>query len=254
MAPGRAGDEQQHVGDRHVDHPRAEVGLGDHEDRRYERGDHHADRGVALAQVPGAVHHQRRERDDQEHLPELGGLEGEQREVDRALRAACAVAEAEHRQDAHDQRDIDAGFVALQHAVVDAAEHQPSRRCRPRGRSPGGRRSSAGCPARGSAWRPTSVDERAGREAERRERQQRVEREPQRARRGGGRGLLRSLDRALDRRQRHQKVFELPATNFSLTPNQREAISRAIGAAVSAPKPPSSTVTAITIGRLGSPM
>ena len=55
----------------------------------------------------------------------------------------------------------------------------------------------------------------------------------------------------LDRAERAQNVFELPATNFFGLPNHCEAIRRAIGAAVSAPKPPSSTVTAITIGRLG---
>ena len=71
--------------------------------------------------------------------------------------------------------------------------------------------------------------------------------------RGSCTGALGSLIGLWDWTQRAQNVFDVPATNFSGLPNHCEAISRAIGAAVSAPKPPCCTVTAITIGRLGSP-
>ena len=60
-----------------------------------------------------------------------------------------------------------------------------------------------------------------------------------------------AVDRALGRRA-HQKVADFPVTSFFCTPNQSERIRRAAGAAVSAPKPPCSTVTATTIGRAWS--
>ena len=48
------------------------------------------------------------------------------------------------------------------------------------------------------------------------------------------------------------RVLEVPLTNFFCTPNHWDIISLAAGAAASAPKPPSSIVTAMTIGRCGS--
>ena len=59
--------------------------------------------------------------------------------------------------------------------------------------------------------------------------------------------VVRTAVRTID-----QNVFEVPATNFLGLPNHCEAIRRATGAAVSAPKPPCWTVTAITIGRFAS--
>ena len=71
------------------------------------------------------------------------------------------------------------------------------------------------------------------------------------------RGALRAPDHAPARgwgtgRGHAQNVFEAPDTKRLGLPNHCEASRRAIGAAVSAPKPPCSTVTAITIGRDGS--
>src|SRR3954447_4210795 len=92
-------------------------------------------------------------------------------------------------------------------------------------------------------------DERAGEEPDGGEREQRVQpqvelaRDERRGRLGGG----------LDGRRVAHRVAELPALNLSLPrSNQFERISRAAGAAVSAPKPPFSTVTTTTIGRWGS--
>src|SRR5258708_7456417 len=92
-------------------------------------------------------------------------------------------------------------------------------------------------------------DQGADAEPDHRRREHRVERQAQPQSRRD-----RSFVGRLDRAQRAQNVFELPATNFFGLPKNCEAIRRAIGAAVSAPKPPSSTVTAITIGRFGSAM
>jgi len=66
-------------------------------------------------------------------------------------------------------------------------------------------------------------------------------------------GLMRSW-RGSRSRGGAQNVFEVPEMNRLGLPNHCEAIRRAIGAAVSAPNPPCSTVTAITIGRFGSGM
>ncbi len=55
LAPGGASDEQEHVGDRHVDQPRSEIRLGDDEHCRHQGGDHQAHSGVATAQLPGAI-------------------------------------------------------------------------------------------------------------------------------------------------------------------------------------------------------
>src|SRR5207253_5422343 len=65
-------------------------------------------------------------------------------------------------------------------------------------------------------------------------------------------GLMRGLGGSHSPGGGAQNVFEAPEMNFLGLPNHCEAIRRAIGAAVSAPKPPCSTVTPITIGRLGS--
>ena len=86
-----------HERDRHVDHARAEVRLGDHEHRRHQRREHHARGRVALAQPPRAVDDERRQREDQQHLAELGGLEGEERQADRPLGAFGRVARARAR-------------------------------------------------------------------------------------------------------------------------------------------------------------
>ena len=142
MPPGGARDEQQHAGDHHVDHPRAEVRLGDHEHRRHQRGEHHADGRVALAQAPRTVDDQRRQRDDQQHLAELGGLEGEEREVDRALRAARARGRAPSTARMLSSSARRSPFFSAAGARSRGARARASHAARRPGRSPGGRRSS----------------------------------------------------------------------------------------------------------------
>ena len=100
-----------------------------------------------------------------------------------------------------------------------------------------------------------SVIDRGDPQPDHGERQQRVQRQAAAVRAAGtaGASSAAGLIGLVSGGHRDQSVFEVPATNFSGLPNHCEAIRRAIGAAVSAPKPPCSTVTAITIGRLGSP-
>src|SRR3954466_1185086 len=92
-------------------------------------------------------------------------------------------------------------------------------------------------------------DERAGEQPDRGEREQRVQ--PQVELAGDERGGR--LGGGVEGLRLAHRVVELPALNLSLPrSNQFERISRAAGAAVSAPKPPFSTVTTTTIGRRGS--
>ena len=198
------------------------------------------------SQLPCALDDERGQRHDQQHLPELGGLKGEQREVDRANRAVGRVPESEHREDAHDQGRVDHVFVAAQMPVVQPRQAQHRRES--------DRQidrlandvvvGAAGKLARGRGER----DDRADAQSDHRQRQQRVQRQAQRARR-----RRRSIVGNGDRAEWAQNVFDVPATNFFGFPYHCEAIRRAMGAAVSAPKPPSSTVTAITIGRCALP-
>ena len=219
---------------------------------------------LALAQSPRAVDDERRQHQDQQHLAELGRLKGEERKADRALRAIGGVAEAEHGQNAHDQQHVDPVSELPQRGVVQAREQEHAGRADDQvDRLPidvvlGPRRYQV---AGGRFER----HDRADREPDHREREQRIERQAQ------GPGLLLRALGGLDRRRRDrsgswrsagscgfwhqaQNVLEFPATNCLGLPNHCEAIRRAIGAAVSAPKPPCSTVTASRIGRLGSAM
>src|SRR3954454_20676200 len=93
MAPTRARDEQRREADDDVDHARAEVRLHDHHRGRDEREEHHPDGGVAGAGPSRAVDDERRQRHDEQDLAELGGLEREERQLDRAPRAARHGAE-----------------------------------------------------------------------------------------------------------------------------------------------------------------
>jgi hypothetical protein len=60
---------------------------------------------------------------DQQHLAELGGLEGEERKADRALGPVGTVPKTQHRQDAEQQRCVDRRLVPSQQRVVDPCEH-----------------------------------------------------------------------------------------------------------------------------------
>ncbi len=149
LPPRGARHEQQRERDRHVHHARAKVGLDDHEQRGHERREHHARGRAGLLHVTRAVDHERGEREYQQHLADLGRLEGEQREFDRPLRAParfCARARARRGCSGSGPRRCRTSSGAS--ASSRYARAPPSRRARRSGRSPGGRRSSAACPAR----------------------------------------------------------------------------------------------------------
>ena len=263
LAPGGARHEQQREGDHHVDEPGAEIGLGDHQHRRHERAEHHAHGRLALAQPAHAVHHVGGQRDHEQHLAQLGGLEGEEGKADGPLGPVRRVADREHGEDAQQQQRIEPVFEMAQARVVHAREHHHADEARDQVRGLAvdvvARRAGDQVLGRG-----VQRHEGARCQPEHGERQQGVQR------RAPGRAALLDalgrLDRARgpqprgDARARrcaeagslHQKVFEAPATKRLGLPNHCEASSRAIGAAVSAPNPPCSTVTAITIGRAGS--
>ncbi len=212
MLPRRACDEQQRERDHDVDEARAEVGLGDHEHRRHQRSEHHQRGRVAIAQAPGAIDDERGQRDGQQYLAELGGLEGEERQADRALRAARGVAEPEYREDAQDQCAVDHVFQRSQARVVQPRERQHQQHADDQVA-----RLAIDVVVRLAGdevfRRRAERHDRAHTEADRSEREQRVERQAQRPRTARRRrdGLLGRRDRA----QRAQNVFELPATNFS---------------------------------------
>ena len=244
------------AGDRHVDQARAEVRLGDHEHRRAQRGDHHArsscrDRAAAASGRPRSA----ASATISSTLPSSEAWKEKNGKLIARCAPLLACPSAEHRQDADDQqRDVDGVFVGAAGASSRGARAPPSRPARRRGRSPGGSSSSWGCRGSGCAWLPLSVTTEqtprpitasvsSGSSGRRSGGARR--RRPARSLASVGRLIgLSGLTASWRYRRRTS-----PARRTT-----REAIRRAIGAAVSAPKPPCSTVTAITIGRFGSPM
>ena len=77
-----------------------------------------------------AVDDERRQRDDQQHLAELGGLHLEERQLDRAPRAARDAAEHRDEQDAGHHQPVDAVLQLAQARVVDPAQDDRERACR----------------------------------------------------------------------------------------------------------------------------
>src|SRR5205823_1633139 len=71
-----------------VDERRPEVGLHEDEEDRDERETEREERRPRLADPPRALGEEAGQREDEEQLPELGGLEAEEAEVDPALRAS----------------------------------------------------------------------------------------------------------------------------------------------------------------------
>ncbi len=123
LLPRGAGHEQDRERDGDVHQPGAEVGLRDDDHRRDQREQHDPHRRAPLVQPPGAVDGERPERHDQQDLPELGGLDLEERERDPAARPA----DRRHGVDDHVERDdqpVQAVLVLAQPGVVDAREHE----------------------------------------------------------------------------------------------------------------------------------
>jgi len=199
---------------------------------------------ATLLQPPRAVGHERRERDDQQHLADLGGLVLKERQVDPALGAAGRARDPEHEQVRGDEQAEDDELQLPQARVVDLREHdreeEPDAGVDPLALDVVVR-------AAGDVVlrRAVQDDQRAADQAEGGEQEPEVEPE----RRALGRhGEV--VDGA--RRGCHDgahSVFEFWAWTLGFTPSHLDAISRAAGAAAWAPKPPFSIVTATTSER-----
>ena len=203
-----------------------------------------------------AVDEEAGQRDDEQDLAELGGLEGEERAArsrgaSRGRREPSAwTARIEPISSA-----VDAVLELAQPRVVDRATGQRRRRARRRSRRPGGRRSSAGrrrCRPRVAS---AIVDERARAQARSR-RAAAPGRTAGAAPSGsvaaaGPRGRV-AADVADGGRLRGHGQSRIPALAMKRVfwSNHCASMQRAAGAAASAPKPPCSTVTATTIGLL----
>ena len=200
VPPAHARDEQRGEEDRDVDEAGAEIG-GHHEHRRDHPDDHQARRRVALAQAPRAVHHEARERDDQQHLAELGGLHLEERQLDRAPRATRHATEDRDEQQAAHHQAVDPVLQLPQARVVDPA--QDDRQQRADGEEHALARYVVVRIARNVFARGcVEGNERGGHEADRRQREQRIERQAQ-ARGQPARSPARSSRLVLARRAGH---------------------------------------------------
>ena len=247
MPPRGAGDEQhrQRAGD--VDQRRAEIRLGHHDHRRQQRDEHDAGRRVAVHRAH-VLDQERRHDEHEEDLAQLRRLEVEERQRDPRVRSARGLRQ---QQDHDQQADQDpeqrvaqlpqARVVQPRHAVH---EKEPRRRV-------GGLavevvvRLALDVVHR----RALEHDQRARHEAERGQQQRHVQTQPPLARGERGRRLGGRLD---GRQRRAHRVCEVPTLNWrSPTSNHFDRINRAVGAALSAPKPPFSIVTTTTIGRVG---
>ena len=101
LLPADADEEQRGQERRAVHERRPQVRLQEHEQ---DRDDAEADRGEDRAparHAPGALDEEARDREDEEHLAELRGLELDDAEVEPALRAADRLGGEEHE---HHQR------------------------------------------------------------------------------------------------------------------------------------------------------
>ena len=119
VLPRRPADEEHRAERGEVDERRAEVGLGEHEHDRQQAEPDHAQRRPDLVQPPRPLGDEAGEREDEEQLPELRRLEGEEADVDPARRAAGGAAEDEHDRDQSDGADEDRAPVAPVEVGID---------------------------------------------------------------------------------------------------------------------------------------
>jgi hypothetical protein len=184
--PADACDEQHGEEDRDVDQAGAQIG-GHHEDRGDHRDEHEPRRRVALAKPPRAIDHERRQRRDEQHLAELGRLHLEERQLDRAPRSTRHPTEDGDEQQAAHHQPVDAVLQLPQSRVVDPA--QDDRHERADGEEHALARDVVVRIA-GDVFARRCIEgnERRSHEADRGEREQRIERQAQPgcAARGGG--------------------------------------------------------------------
>ena len=126
VRPAHPSEEQNRQCDDHQHDSRAEVGLKEDQCRRGEAQGQHADGLAGSRAAAGALDHERREGDDQQHLGELRGLEAEVGELDPAAGAARGGPEEQDEADRGDHRRVDADPDLAEARVVDPGdgEHQ----------------------------------------------------------------------------------------------------------------------------------
>ena len=124
VPPRDPGDEEHRHHDRDVDQGGAEVGLEHHERGGHEREQHRPRCRVPVPEAAAAIDDERREHHHDEDLAELGGLEGEEGELDGPPRAAGDVAEGHDRHQRGDHQREDAPAQLAQTGVVHPREHE----------------------------------------------------------------------------------------------------------------------------------
>ena len=123
--PPRRPRHEQHRGERsRVHERRAEVRLREHEQDRDEAEPDRAQRRRRVGRVACAFRHEAGDREDEQELPELRGLEREEADVDPPRRAARGAADDEHDRDQADRPEEDR---APQPAVQVGIEQQADR-------------------------------------------------------------------------------------------------------------------------------
>ena len=88
LRPRRPGDEEDRGERGAVDERGSEVGLDEHEQDRDEGEAEGCEGRLPVAHLPRPVGEEAGQREDEEELPELGGLEAEEAQIDPALRPA----------------------------------------------------------------------------------------------------------------------------------------------------------------------
>ena len=125
MRPGRARHEQ-HRSDCCAVHERtAEVGLQEHEEDRDRSEADRSGGGPNLAQPSRALRQESGQREDEQHLPELGRLEAEEAEVEPALRAADRPCEQHERDDGGRASEDQAPPRPIDLRIDDQGHDQP---------------------------------------------------------------------------------------------------------------------------------
>src|SRR5579859_245870 len=119
MLPRRTRHEQHRSQRRHIDECRAEVGLREDERHRKEAEPDDAHGRVPRTDRPLALGEHAGEREDEEELPELRRLEGEEAEADPARRATRRVADQEDERDHRRRADEDRAPVAAVQIRID---------------------------------------------------------------------------------------------------------------------------------------
>src|ERR1700733_389158 len=113
---GEGGDREHHRG--------AEVRLQENEGRRGQSQAEISDRALPRRAPPGAVDDEPGERQHEQELAELGRLEAEEGEFERARRAAGGEAEDEDQGDAGTEEGVDPDPQLAEARIVDSGQQQ----------------------------------------------------------------------------------------------------------------------------------